>query len=62
MWRFVDEPWQYRVLDCLPAGIDLAQLERARAMSPGERIAAATELMEIAEALREAVADAKART
>jgi hypothetical protein len=62
MWNFVEEPWQYRLLDCLPPSIDLAQLERARAMTPAERIAAAEELMEVAEALRKAVADAKART
>ena len=61
MWFFADAPWQYRVLDALPAGVDRAQLERARAMSPAERIDAAVELAEIGEALRQGVERAKAR-
>jgi hypothetical protein len=61
MWFFVDAPWQYRVLDSLPPGVDRAQLERARAMSPTERIDAATELMELGEALRQGVEQARAR-
>lgn len=62
MWFFDDAPWQYRVLDCLPPGIDLAQLERARALSPAERIDAAMELMELGEALRKGVEGARPRT
>ncbi len=61
MWTFADAPWQYRVLDSLPAGIDRAQLERARAMSPAERIDAAMELMELAEAMRRGVDAARSR-
>jgi hypothetical protein len=56
MWWYVDEPWQYRVLDLLPPGIDHAQLERARSMSATERLDAVVELMELGEALAEAVA------
>lgn len=54
MWRPVDEPWQYRVLDQLPSGVDLGQLERAAKLTPAERIEAAIELMAIAEELRRA--------
>lgn len=56
MWRWVDEPWQYRVLDALPSGIDLAQLERARSWTFGERLDALTQMMELAEELRAGVA------
>jgi hypothetical protein len=59
MWFFVDAPWQYRVLDSLPPGVDRAQLERARAMSPAERIDAAMELMELGDALRQGMEKAE---
>lgn len=61
MWFFADAPWQYRVLDSLPPGIDRAQLERARAMTPAERIDAATELMELAEAMQRGLEAARSR-
>lgn len=61
MWVFADAPWQYRVLDTLPPGIDRAQLERARAMTPAERIDAATQLMELGEAMRQGVETARSR-
>lgn len=54
MWYPVDEPWQYRVLDALPTGIDEAQLRAGLAMSPAERIAAAEELARFAEELQAA--------
>jgi hypothetical protein len=60
MWFPVDEPWQYRVLDALPPGVDRAQLERARAMSPSERIDAVIALMEAGEALQRALAKKRA--
>jgi hypothetical protein len=56
MWFFVDEPWQYRVLDALPPGIDQAQLDRARRLTPAERIDAVMALMETAEELQRAMA------
>ena len=59
MWRPVDEPWQYRVLDALPPGVDEAQLEAALRMTPEERIDAAMRLMELAEELQRATAAAK---
>jgi hypothetical protein len=59
MWFFVDEPWQYRVLDQLPAGIDRAQLEQARLMTPTERVEAVTRLMEFAEELQRGMAKRK---
>jgi hypothetical protein len=49
VWFFVEQPWQYRVLDALPPGVDEAQLERARKLSPSERIDALVELMELME-------------
>lgn len=61
MWFFVEEPWQYRVLDALPPGIDRAQLERARAMTPTERLEAVEELMRTGEELARAVSAAKRR-
>jgi hypothetical protein len=54
MWYPVDEPWQYRVLDALPAGVDLAQLRAAQTMTPAERIDAAEELAWFAEELQAA--------
>jgi hypothetical protein len=56
MWFFVDEPWQYRILDQLPPGVDEAQLERARSMTPSERLDAVTKLMELGEALQQGIA------
>ncbi|MBI2391566.1 MAG: hypothetical protein HYV09_18405 [Deltaproteobacteria bacterium] len=52
MWRPVEEPWQYRVLDSMPPSVDLEQLRRALAMTPTERIEAMCELLRTAEALR----------
>jgi hypothetical protein len=55
VWFFVDEPWQYRVLDALPPGVDVAQLERARSMTPSERLDSVVEMMELGEELARAV-------
>jgi hypothetical protein len=52
MWRPVDEPWQYRVLDAMPASIDRSQLALALAMSPTERIEAMCALVRAGEAFR----------
>jgi hypothetical protein len=54
MWFPRDEPWQYRVLDALPAGVDEAQLREAKRLTPEERIARAEELARLAEELRNA--------
>jgi hypothetical protein len=51
VWEPPDEPWQYRVLDLLPPGVDLAQLEQARKLTPTQRVEAAMRLAEIAEAI-----------
>lgn len=56
MWYFVDEPWQYRILDRLSPGVDRAQLERTLQMTPTERLEAVVELMALGEELREALA------
>jgi hypothetical protein len=55
MWFFVEEPWQYRVLDRLPSGIDRAQLEACRQLTPTERLDAVSELVELGEELRQAL-------
>jgi orotidine-5'-phosphate decarboxylase len=52
MWMPVDEPWQYRVLDQLPPGIDLAQLDQARRMTPTERVEAMVRLVKLGEEIR----------
>jgi hypothetical protein len=49
------------VLDALPPGIDLAQLEQQRRMTPTERVDAAQRLVELAEAVRTARAAAGSR-
>jgi len=56
MWFFVDEPWQYRVLDALPRGVDLAQLEQMKRLTPSERLDAVARLMELGEELQQKVA------
>ncbi|MBX3202743.1 MAG: hypothetical protein KF850_04340 [Labilithrix sp.] len=59
MWYFVDEPWQYRVLDQLRCGVDLAQLERTRSWTPTQRLEALEELMALADELRAGVTNRK---
>lgn len=61
MWRPVDEPWQFRVLDAMEPSIDLAQLERNLAMTPQQRIEAAMELMRAAEEMRNGLHPRKPR-
>jgi hypothetical protein len=61
MWRFAEEPWQYRVLDCLPSGIDHAQLERMRKRTPSERLDEVVALMEFGAELQDALAKARSR-
>jgi hypothetical protein len=57
MWFPVEQPWQYRVLDQLPPGIDEAQLEQARRMTPTERVEAMLRMVEIGEIIRRARLD-----
>jgi len=52
MWRPVDEPWQYRLLDALPSSVDEAQLKRALEMTVSQRIDAMCRLVSAAEQLR----------
>lgn len=54
MWRPVAQPWQYRVLDALPSGIDVAQLEQTRRMTPTERVEAMRRLVELGESMQRA--------
>lgn len=54
MWFPEGEPWQYRILDALPSGVDDAQLEAALKMTPTERVEAARKLGELAEQLQRA--------
>ncbi|MBL8742637.1 MAG: hypothetical protein JNK04_16130 [Myxococcales bacterium] len=52
MWRPVEEPWQYRLLDALPPSVDEAQLHRALEMTVTERIEAMCRMVALAEQLR----------
>lgn len=54
MWFPVEQPWQYRILDALPSGVDAAQLEAARRMTPTERVEAMVRLVELGERMRRA--------
>ena len=54
MWFFPEEPWQYRVLDCLAPGVDRAQLAAAERMTPTERLDGVVALLELGQELREA--------
>lgn len=54
MWFPAEEPWQYRVLDQLPPGVDDAQLAQARRMTPTERVEAMCRLVELGELMRRA--------
>ena len=54
MWRPHEAPWQYRLLDALPASVDSSQLERALQMTPTERIEAMCALLRAGEQLRNA--------
>ncbi len=54
MWWPATQPWQYRVLDAMPASIDLGQLEHALTMSPTERVEAMLAMVKLGEALRRA--------
>ena len=44
--------WQDRIVQSLPSGIDLEQLERFLKLTPTERLEKMRELLESAEALR----------
>lgn len=55
MWSFVEEPWQYRVLERLPPGIDRGQLEQMRRLTPTERLEAVVDLMELGEEMHQAL-------
>jgi hypothetical protein len=53
-WEPTEEAWQYRLLDQLPPGLDLAQLERSMRMTPTERLEAVRRMAEFAQDLRRA--------
>lgn len=54
VWYPQTEPWQYRILDALPKGVDDSQIRAALAMSATERVQAAIKLNELAETIRRA--------
>lgn len=54
MWRPPDAPWQYRLLDSLPSGVDASQIARALQMTPTERIEAMCALVQAGEQLKNA--------
>lgn len=43
-----DGPWQYRILDALPPGIDLASLREEARLTPTQRLEALFHLQEFA--------------
>jgi hypothetical protein len=53
MWEPTGPAWQYELLDKLPRGIDLAQLERSLRMTPTERMEVVRRLAEFAEEVRQ---------
>lgn len=55
VWSWIDEPWQYRVLDALPSGVDEAQLDHALTLSPTERVQSVVDLMRVAADLQSAM-------
>lgn len=55
MWFPPEQPWQYRILDRLPPGVDEAQLEQARRMTPTERVDAMQQLVELGNRMHLAV-------
>lgn len=54
MWRPVEHPWQYDLLDRLTPGVDVTLLAAALKLTPTERVERAVDLMRLAAALREA--------
>jgi hypothetical protein len=55
MWSFLEEPWQYRVLELLPPGVDRAQLAAAQRLTPTERLESVVALVELGNELRSAL-------
>lgn len=51
-WEPTEEAWQYRLLDKLKPGVDIAQLERSLRMTVTERLEAVWRMGELAEELR----------
>lgn len=54
MWRPVEHPWQYDLLDRLPPGVDVTLIDEALALTPTARVEKAMAMMRLAEAMREA--------
>jgi hypothetical protein len=59
MWTWIDQPWQYRILDQLRPGVDIAQIQRALQMTPTERVESVVALMRVAEDIAKAKASNK---
>lgn len=54
MWRPVDRPWQYEVLDRLPAGVDVTLIDESLKRTPTERVERLMELLRAMEELQRA--------
>ncbi|MDX2089838.1 MAG: hypothetical protein SFX73_18425 [Kofleriaceae bacterium] len=54
MWKPVEHPWQYDLLDRLPSGVDATLIDEALSITPTQRIEKAVAMMRLAEALRAA--------
>jgi len=55
MWFPPEEPWQYRLLDVLPRGVDPDQLAADRRLTPTERVEKLQRLNAAAKVFRDAV-------
>lgn len=51
-WEPTEEAWQYVLLDKLPPGLDLAQLDRSLRMTLTERLESVRKMSELADELR----------
>jgi hypothetical protein len=54
VWKPVEHPWQYDLLDRLPPGVDVTLIDEALKLTPTERVEKAIAMMRLAEALRAA--------
>lgn len=54
VWRPVDQPWQFDLLDRLPPSIDESLLDESLRLTPTERIEKMMKLLEVMEELRRA--------
>jgi hypothetical protein len=54
VWKPVEHPWQYDLLDRLPSGVDVTLIDEALALTPTARVEKAVSMMRLADAMRAA--------